>query len=112
MSDMMVIKQQVGDDGTVTLHLTPGTQVEITVKEIIPTPPLDLTPEEEAALDAEFQALINDPTTFTGLGLTAGEIAKSPAIGAWAHRTDIKDSVEFVNNMRKERKLRRANRNE
>jgi hypothetical protein len=110
MSDMMVIKQQVGDDGTVTLHLTPGTQVEITVKELKPAPQLNLTPEEEAELDAELEMLLSDPTTFTGLGLTASEIAKSPEIGSWAHRTDIKDSVEFVNNMRKERKLRRMTR--
>ncbi len=55
---MMIITQQVGEDGTVTLHLTPGSQVEITVKELTSTPPLTLTPEEEAALEAKFQALI------------------------------------------------------
>lgn len=110
MTDMMVITQQVGEDGTVTLHLTPGTQVEIRIKELSPKPELNLTPQEEAELDAELQKLLNDPATFRGRGLTAGEIAKSPAIGMWAHRTDINDSVEFVNNMRKERKLRRSNR--
>jgi len=110
MSDMMVIKQQVGDDGKVTLHLTPGTQVEITVKEITPTPQLNFTPEEEAAVEAEFQALINDPTTFKGLGLAAGEIAKSPAIGIWQDRDDMKDSVEWVANMRRERQQRRNQR--
>jgi hypothetical protein len=107
---MMVIKQQVGDDGTVTLHLTPGTQVEITIKELTPTPQLNLTPEEEAALEAEFQALINDPSTFTGLGLTVGEIAKSPAIGIWQDRDEMRDSVEWVANMRRERQERRNKR--
>ena len=107
---MMVIRQQVGDDGTVTLHLTPGTQVEITIKELTPTPQLNLTPEEEAALEAEFQALINDPSTFTGLGLTTGEIAKSPAIGIWQDRDEMRDSVEWVANMRRERQERRNKR--
>src|SRR5437762_3659765 len=36
------------------------------------------------------------------LPISAAEIAKSPAIGTWAHRTDIKDSVEFVNNRSEE----------
>ena len=110
MTDMMVMIQQVGEDGTVTLHLTPGTQVEITVKELTPTPELTLTPEEEADLEAEFQALINDPTTFKGLGLTAGEIAKSPAIGIWQDREEIKDSVEWVAKMRRESRERRLKR--
>ena len=110
MTDMMVMIQQVGEDGTVTLHLTPGTQVEITVKELTPTPELTLTPEEEADLEAEFQALINDPTTFKGLGLTAGEIAKSPAIGIWQDREEIKDSVEWVAKMRREHRERRFKR--
>lgn len=110
MSDMMIIKQQVGEDGTVTLHLTPGSQVEITVKEIVSNPPLNLTPEEEAALDAEFQALMNDPTTFTGLGLTAGEIAKSPTIGIWQDRGDMKNAVEWVAQNRLERRERRNKR--
>jgi len=108
MTDMMVITQQVGDDGTVILHLTPGTQVEITVKEIAPTPELDLTPEQEAELDAELQRLLSDPTTFKGLGLTAGEIAESPAIGIWQDREDMKDSVTWVAKMRRESQERRA----
>jgi hypothetical protein len=106
MSDMMVITQQVGEDGTVTLHLTPGTQVEITIKELSSTGQLNLTPEEEADLEAEFQALINDPTTFKGLGLTAAEIAKSPAIGIWQDREEMKDSVAWVAKMRCERRKR------
>lgn len=112
MTDMMIITQRVGEDGTVTLHLKPGTQVEITVKELTPTlvAQPDLTPEEEAALEAEFQALINDPTTFTGLGLTAGEIAKSPAIGIWEDREEMRDSVAWVEKMRRERRERRKKR--
>ncbi len=110
MSDMMVITQKVGEDGTVTLHLTPGTQVEITVKEIPSPPELKLTAEEEAELDAELQRLLNDPTTFRGLGLTAGEIAKSPAIGVWQDREDMKDSVAWVTKMRRESRERRAKR--
>lgn len=48
-----------------------------------------LTAEEEAALDAEIEALLNDPDFGKGLGLTAEEIAKSPEIGMWKDRTDI-----------------------
>ena len=104
MTDMLVIKKHVGDDGTIVLHLTPGSEVEITVKEFIPAVQPDLTAEEEAALDARLSELLNDPTTFSGLGLTAAEIANSPEFGAWANRTDIEDGAAYVEKLRSKKR--------
>jgi hypothetical protein len=62
-----------------------------------------LTPEEEA----ELEALRANPE---GMGLTAEEIARSPEIGLWKDRTDIIDSVDFVNEMRRQSGERRMKR--
>jgi hypothetical protein len=113
MSDMIVIDAEVGEDRKLVVQLPPDApqgQVRVTVEKITPHDQPELTPEEEVALDAEFEALINDPKTFTGLGLTAEEIAKAPEICSWAHRTDIADSAEFVENMRRNSRLRRQRR--
>jgi hypothetical protein len=67
-----------------------------------PAPQPELSPEEEAELDAEIAALLTDEA-LRGQGLTAAEIARSPEIRAWKHRTDITDSVEFVAKLREER---------
>lgn len=110
MSHSIILEGEVSADGKLVIQLPPdgprGT-VEVTVRAIEQTPARELSPEEEAALDAEFEALMSDPTTFTGLGLTAEEIARSPEIGIWADRDDIKDSVEFVARMRRENRERK-----
>jgi hypothetical protein len=62
-----------------------------------------LSSEEEA----ELAALMMYPN---GMGLTAAEIAQSPEVGIWKDRTDIKDSVDFVNDMRRQSRERRLNR--
>ncbi|MBE2270095.1 MAG: hypothetical protein IAE80_17795 [Anaerolinea sp.] len=98
----LVIEIQLPEDTPVGEEVT----VSVTQPKPIPTEP-ELTPEEEAALDAELEALLNDPTTFTGLGLTAEEIAKSPEIGMWADR---EDSVAWVQEQRRKRRERRLNR--
>jgi hypothetical protein len=109
MSDLIVIEDQVGENGELTLyHLPPGTRVRVSVEPLESTPAPQPTPEEEAAAQAELEALLNDPVTYTGLGLTAEEIARSPEIGAWAHRTDIQDSVAFIKEQRRKRRERRA----
>jgi hypothetical protein len=113
MSDMIVIDAEVGDDGKLVIQLPPDApqgQVRVTVEKIGSANPPELTPDEEAALDAEFEALMSDPKTYTGLGLTAEEIAKSPAIGIWKDREDMKASVQWVAEMRRNRRERRRNR--
>jgi hypothetical protein len=111
MNALIVIEETVGGDGTIVLQLPPGKHVRIQVEEVpAPTPEPQLTPEEEAAADAEFEALISDPMTFKGLGLTAGEIARSPEIGMWRDREDMKDSVAWVKEMRRQKRERRLKR--
>jgi hypothetical protein len=106
MSNVITLKGQVNEDGQLIVNLPPDAprgEVEITIRKTA-QPALELTPEEEAALDAEFEALMNDPATFSGLGLTAEEIANSPEFGAWAHRDDIVDGETFVENARSKRR--------
>jgi len=113
MSDMIVIDAKVGEDRKLVVQLPPDApqgQVRVTIEKIEPVNEPELTPEEEAALDAEFEALMSDPRTYTGLGLTAEEIAKSPEIGIWKDREDTKDSAEWVAEMRRQSRERRLKR--
>lgn len=103
MAEILVIEEQVGDDGQIVLRLQPGAHVRITIENVAPEIVERLSPEEEAALDGKLKALMNDPLTYKGLGLTAGEIANSPEFGAWKDRTDIVDGASYVENMRKKR---------
>ncbi|MBC7809707.1 MAG: hypothetical protein H7175_01095 [Burkholderiales bacterium] len=64
---------------------------------------------DEQDYDAELEELLSDKN-LNGLGLTAEEIVKSPAIGIWAHRTDMADSVEYVAEMRRKKRERRMSR--
>jgi hypothetical protein len=113
MSDMIVIDTEVGEDRKLVVQLPPDApqgQVRVTIEKIPPHDEPELTPDEEAALDAEFEALMSDPRTFTGLGLTAEEIAKSPEIGIWKDREDMKDPVRWVAEMRRKSRERRMKR--
>lgn len=108
MTDMITIQGKVTEDGQLIVQLPPDAprgDVEITVKKVVTH-----TPEEEAAADAEFEALMNDPTTFTGLGLSAEEILNSPVYGIWADRTDMVDSAEYVRQLRRRNREQRLNR--
>jgi len=113
MSDIIVIDAEVGEDQRLVVQLPPDApqgQVRVTIEKITPPEQPQLTPEEEAALDAEFEELMSDPKTFTGLGLTAEEIAKSPEIGIWKDREVMKDSVQWVAEMRRKSRERRLKR--
>lgn len=115
MSDMIVIDTEVGEDGKLVVQLPPDGpqgQVRVTIEKIEPIHQPELTAEEEAALDAEFEALMSDPKTFTGLGLTAEEIANSPEFGIWKDREDMKDPVEWVTRMRRQSTERRLKRDD
>lgn len=113
MTDKFVIDETIGEDGIVRLPPdAPRGNVRITIEPAEETESVadkQLSPEEEAALDAEIAALLT-PEALKGEGLTAEEIARSPEIGAWAHRTDITNSVEFINKMREENRRRRQRR--
>jgi hypothetical protein len=113
MTDKFVIDGIIDEDGTA--HFPPDAprgKVRFTIEPVAhaePTPEPALSPEEEAALNAELKELLS-PEALKGQGLTAAEIAKSPAIGIWKDRTDITDSVEFVAKMREENRRRRLHR--
>ena len=113
MSDIVIVDGKIDENGQLIVQLPPDApqgDVEVTIKKrtIYLTP--ELTPEEEAALDAEFEALMRDPQTFTGLELPMGEIIKSPAIGIWKDREDTQDSVAWIEEMRRKRRERRLKR--
>jgi hypothetical protein len=81
MMNTIVIESEVGEDGKLSIQLPPGAprgRVHVTIQLTAEATAHRMTPEEEAALDAEFEALMNDPTTFTGLGLTAEELSMKP----------------------------------
>lgn len=66
---------------------------------------------DDAELDREIARLLQN-LEHGGMGLTAAEIAQAPEIGAWAHRTDILDSAEFVEQLRRESRQRREQRDD
>jgi hypothetical protein len=110
MNAPIILKGHVDKDGHLVVELPPDAPrgaVEVRLRPLEEKAPEDMTEEE---LDAALEALRNDPTTFTGLGLRSDEIAHSPDVGAWAHRTDIGDSIEYVQAMREQRRNRRLNR--
>lgn len=109
MTDKLVFEETVGEDGKLTLQLPPGAprgHIRITVEAVEPPA---LSPEEEAALDAEIAELLSDEN-LQGLGQIAEEIAHAPEIGIWKDRTDITDSVEFVEALRRRRRQARSSR--
>lgn len=113
MSDMVIVDGKIDENGQLIIQLPPDApqgDVEVTIKKRVTYTPPELTPEEAAALDAEFEALMSDPKTLTGLGLTAEEIANSPEIGIWKDREDMKDPVAWVAEMRRKSRERRLKR--
>ena len=113
MTETIILEGEVGEDGRLVVQIPPDGPrgpVEVIVRKVAPERPApELTPEQEAALDAELEALLDDPATFDGLGLTAGEIANSPEIGIWADREDMRDSAAYVEKIRSRRRKRHWN---
>jgi len=108
MSDMVIVDGKIDENGQLIVQLPPDApqgDVEVIIKKRVPYTPPERTPEEIAALDAEFEAMMSDPTTFTGLGLTAEEIANSPEIGILG--TDFPDGATYVENLRRNKRERR-----
>jgi hypothetical protein len=113
MSDIVIVDGKIDENGQLIIQLPPDApqgDVEVTIKKRMTYSTPKLTAEEEAALDTEFEALMSDPQTFTGLGLTMGEIIKSPAIGIWKDREETQDSVAWVAEMRRKKRERRQKR--
>ena len=110
MTTPIILRGHVDEAGHLVVELPPDAPrgaVEVRLLPLEEKAPEDMTEEE---LDAALAALRADPTTFTGLGLRSDEIARSLDVGAWAHRTDIVDSVDYVQEMRRQRRNRRLNR--
>jgi len=108
MSDMVIVNGKIDENGQLIVQLPPDAPqggVEVIIKKRVPYASPELTPEEEAALDAELEALMSDPQTFTGLGLTAAEIAQSPEIGSLG--IDFPDGATYVENLRQNKRARR-----
>lgn len=108
MTDWITIQGKVTEDGQLIVHLPPDAPrgaVEVTLKKV-----RQYTPEEEAAADAEFEAMINDPAAFTGQGISTDEILNSPLYGIWADREGLTDSADYVADMRRRSRERRMRR--
>lgn len=107
MTDKFVIEENIGADGKIVLQLPPNAprgRIRITFETVEPpnTPTLSL--EEEAALDAEIDALLTSENLH-GLGQTAAEIAAAPEFGAWEHRDDIENGETYVEELREKRRF-------
>lgn len=108
MAENLILEEEFS--GEITLRFPPNKRLRIQVYELNEGTTDQPNLEDEAAVQAELDALLNDPLTFTGLGLTAEEIARSPDIGAWSHRTDSTSGAEFVREQRRAKKERRLRR--
>jgi len=102
---MIELTAKVGKGGLVTLQLPPefeGHEVRITVESIRRTEPsTDEIPwEDQPWTKEEIQELLKFE------GKSGAEIAKSDAIGGWAHM-GITDSVAFVEELRRREAKRR-----
>ena len=106
MSDMIVIDAEIGEDGKLVIQLPPDAPrgpVKVTVEKAEAYEEPELSPEQEAALDAELEELLK-PENLRGQGVTAGEIARSTEFGAWKHRTDIQDGESYVEKTRNKKR--------
>lgn len=109
MRDVIIFEETVGEDGKLVLHIPPEGphgRVKVTVEPV--TAPENDEPEDpnDPWYDAQLEKLLSSGV-LTGQGLTMGEILQSPAIGIWADREDMKDSVAWVNEQRRKRGERR-----
>lgn len=112
MTDKFVIEENIGTDGRLVLQLPPDAprgRIRITLEAVESVTNPQLSPEEEAVLDAEIEVLLT-PENLHGQGQTAAKIAAAPEIGIWKNREDIVDSVEFVESMRRQSQRERLSR--
>ena len=115
MADMITVNGKVTEDGKLVVELPPNTphgNVEVTLRQLDTEAEHHLSTEDEATLDAEFEALINDPLTFAGAGLTAEEIAQSPEIGIWKNREEMADPAAYIINLRRKSREKRMRRDD
>ena len=102
MHDEIILDGEIDEHGRLTVTIPPDAprgKVQVVLRKSAMTAAGSIPSGEDAALEA----LLNDPVTFTGLGLTAGEIAASPEFGAWSHRDDIEDGASYVDSVRRSR---------
>ncbi|MFN8372006.1 MAG: hypothetical protein U0694_03900 [Anaerolineae bacterium] len=110
MTDTVIIESEVGEDGTLIIQLPPDSprgRVRVIVEPVMEHPTAFDEPVPDDVYDPELEVLLSDPTTLSGLGLTAEEIAKSPQIGIWADCEEMADPVAYLAEQRRKRKERR-----
>lgn len=93
----ITIEQEVGEDGTLILHVpfSSGEKVQIVIDLITPIESVD---DEE--FDRLHEALINDPCTYQGTQLSIGEILdRTNAFGILADE-DIESGEDYVDKIR------------
>lgn len=101
---------EVGEDRKIVLQLPPDAPVgklTFSLTQVETSP--EWSAQDEAAFQAKVAAFFNDPELRYGEGLMSDEIAQAPEVGAWADRADITDSVEFVERMRRAKRIQRSN---
>lgn len=111
MSDILILEENIGEDGKLVLQIPPDGprgDVQIIVKQVTKSVEPEIS-HEDVYYDAELEELLSDEN-LNGLGLTAEESVKSPAIGMWKDRADMVDSVQYVQEMRRKRRERRLSR--
>jgi RecB family endonuclease NucS len=108
MTDQWIVEGEVDEQGQLVVKLpedAPRGKVRVTVESIFSHPDAKFRSEEERQAwiemyDPELEELLASAPP-NGYGLTAGEIAQSPEIGAWSDRTDIISGEDYVEKIRK-----------
>lgn len=115
MGETLLLDGEIDAEGRLTVqlpHNAPVGHVRVIIQLEVATSDVATTGDpDEADLDREIARLLQNLET-GGMGLTAAEIAQAPEIGAWAHRTDIVDSAEYVEQLRRESRERREQRDD
>jgi hypothetical protein len=109
MSDVVVFEETVGEDGRLVLHMPPDAphgRVRVTVEAVPETKSYEPEDPNDPWYDEELERLLTDEA-LKGQGLSSAEIARSSAIGIWADREDMKDSVAWVNEQRRKYREKR-----
>ena len=85
--------QNGGDIAAQMLVIAGAEQDDIDTR-LVPDEPVNLAPDQRVLIEIKPAPL----ETATG---TAGDLARSEIVGMWADRTDMGDSVEIVNDLRR-----------
>ena len=99
MSEKIIIDGEINEDGELIIKLpsdVPHGAVKVTIE--------STSERTDEDFEAELEALLADETTFTGMGLTMGEIALADEIGILENNQDFPDGETYVEQIRKKRR--------